>query len=1283
MPFAFLGILLLLTSSLSMAYIAGLQSESVRNRIIEDVVQRGSELSALVHNEVQTEAYWIGTRAVQLGCGNQSRIASLYDQMMNSYLIQSFPRRVKGFLIEISNHSSSIILESRMLNDFERGARVENDTFGNSTFEEVETAYSGYWMELQRTMTFSVAGHITYTIAGNKIITNNTHHFSLDLDSLVPFLNGRMEKLATDSVSEFGDIARMLRYMLSTLAQVRVLEGWGGSQEMPSTDRILTQKDVEKALNLALLLEHMALFRSLGEDEIRKFDFHDPDGVSDSDFELLRRMWPERGTLDPSDLLLLHRGEKDATISIGGMASQAIFAMIDQMTLRYFDYFGLSPISDLSLQAAQALSSSIQEFLDWVSGMDREAWLARSWFKEIATESGTTTLASRPFMFRVPELEFLLATEKQGLVNFSLPEFDVYIPFKTVDVAENFDDFWRSCFQLVYSRDLRSVHESQRQLIREMAARVGELAQDGGAFSEVSLRDIDPSDDVSVLRILSEAVSINTATFLTKLRGNDTFVNEMIGNLWSQQANLTENVVTQIVKELGTFTDDEGPEKANKTISQQLLSMVRNETSYGLLTEEEKVRLGQEIEEFVREGELGIKAHELMLNETRTRLTAMKDRVISLETPSQNGGIYSKLREFVTSSSGVLADAARAISRLTESIVESEDVENIRFLVSATRESFRFWDGSSKPGVEGTFERNFTLDVSRQPLSLTGEAWQDGSTDENLGVGDLRIGVMTPMDFPAGSGKNTHYTDITSSSATPFSSTWKVRIRGLTEVYIAANGEPAELTNRMDSMRKHVPIEFEVVITTKSGWPLDGVVYDSSNTFLDDVWTVIRQFLEVVWNHLVKVYDWILDSISKILSLVSRLIGTLLSYAQDVLRAIESVVEATVELLRSSISGVTGIVGGIVENIISAFGNMTFQISAFGGDLRISLNQGNGAIVRGDLELGCLEAVLLLNKLTESNLTHEKEEGLPLKYDAIVLFNVTTEQLSLRGRFDPAMTFENSFFKAEMEWGDGWIIDFEVPYVQKYFEEKFSLQIPSIPTPMGTVDIEMGFLLKLTERLEKIDVFQILSRSFDLAWGETLGKEISIGSAARFIEQGISNAVNDIAFAVERNLDKVIEVILYLEGQFKVGATAGIGIRLAFILSGGGLSQCFRWLAGRLRNIISDLGTPPSVNIDGDLSKVLASETFVGFEILFSLGMPRIVKMMSGASGSEIEALFVVSVRINMATFGLLLGSDFGQSRIGFGIYLEDVPPSFIGEQARKGEQIDIWLLRGEAVQLR
>lgn len=1280
-PFAFLGVLLLLTSMLSMAYISGLQFQHVKDRVTEDVIQKGMEISVLVHREVETEAYWMGTRAVQLGGGNRSRIAHLYEDMMDSYLDGYFPRDVEGFHFEICNHRSSIILENRILEDFGKEARVENETFGNLTFEELETDRSGYWMELWRTVTFSVAGHVTYVMSKGTIAARDKHEFSQDLDSFVPFLKGKMDSLASAAQSEFGDVARITEYMLSTLAQVRMLRGWGSSrQDIPSTGEIIGIRDVERALNLALILEQLTLLRSVDEEALEAFDLVNGGDGENTSLASLLETWVGAGSLDPSDLLLLYTGQGRANVSIGTIVSQAIYAMIDRMTLKYFDYFGLTPVADISLQAAQTLANSIQDFLFWISGEDREAWLTRSWFENMAHEARASTLISHPVVFPTPGLEFQITTETSGDVNFTVPGFAAYVPFEVVDMAEGFDSFWRSCYHLVYDSDVRAVYKTQRDLVKEMAGRVGEMAEAAGPFSAVSMDGIVPTDNISALQDLSEAVREKTSSFLVQVQSNESFVDEIIGNLWGAQTNLTANVISRIVDEVGSLVGDEGKALAHETILEQVIRRVESQMEYEGLTVEEREQLAEIVELSVLERGLGKEAHRLMINQTILNLEEMRRKANSMDTPSEDGGAYSRLRDFVVSSSGILAEASGNVAQLVGSTVDAEDVENIRLLVPITNEKFLFWRGDANR-TEAP-RRSLRTEVTQQPSYLSGESWQAMCDAKELRVGALCISIDSPLDSQSGSGRNVHYTDVTRSSFAPYVSTWRIQVRALTDLTITSDWASNGISSRRDSVRTSVPLEFEISISARSGWPLTGVAYDSSNAFLEDMWEAFCKFLEDVWDCLLKVLDWILDAISWLVSLMKELVGTLLSYARDVLRGINDVIEATTELLRSSISSVAGLIGGMIEEVISAFGSTTFQMSVLGGELEIGLNRGNGTIVAGVFEAGSLRTVVLLSKLDDMNLTQDQKNKTTSEYDVTVNLEISYGHLAFNGTFNPTRVLEGSFFHAVAEWGEEWQIEFEVPHIERFHEKRYAVEIPSIPTPVGTLDIELGMLIKLREELVELDLVGIISRSFESAWAETLREEISIDSAARFAELGISNTMSGLVEAIESNIERVIEVVLYFEGQVKIGGTAGIGVRLAFIIGKEVLRESFLWLSARLRGLISGFGSPPSVSVERNLQDVLAANTYLSFEVLLSIGTPRLVKMMSDNREFGTEMLFVISIRMNVAAVALLLGTGSGSWRVDFGIYMEGLPSSFFGDAVQEGETANLWLVRGKATQL-
>jgi hypothetical protein len=119
-----------------------------------------------------------------------------------------------------------------------------------------------------------------------------------------------------------------------------------------------------------------------------------------------------------------------------------------------------------------------------------------------------------------------------------------------------------------------------------------------------------------------------------------------------------------------------------------------------------------------------------------------------------------------------------------------------------------------------------------------------------------------------------------------------------------------------------------------------------------------------------------------------------------------------------------------------------------------------------------------------------------------------------------------------------------------------------------------------------------------------------------------------------------------------------------------------------LRGLISGFGSPPSVSVERNLQDTLAANTYLSFEVLLSIGTPRLVKMMSDNHEFGTEMLFVISIRMNLAAVALLLGMGSRSWRVDFGICIEGMPSSFFGDAVEMGETANLWLVRGKATQL-
>ena len=125
-----------------------------------------------------------------------------------------------------------------------------------------------------------------------------------------------------------GELESVVRYELSALAQERVLRGYGMEAKtgIRSTEAIITNEDVVRAVNLALILEELSYF----QDMRRRPAGPDLEGV-------LPMLSDLDGPVDPADLFL--RSYDEGGIDLAPIVAQTINARADAIVLKWLDYF--------------------------------------------------------------------------------------------------------------------------------------------------------------------------------------------------------------------------------------------------------------------------------------------------------------------------------------------------------------------------------------------------------------------------------------------------------------------------------------------------------------------------------------------------------------------------------------------------------------------------------------------------------------------------------------------------------------------------------------------------------------------------------------------------------------------------------------------------------------------------------------------------------------------------------------------------------------------------------
>jgi len=121
---------------------------------------------------------------------------------------------------------------------------------------------------------YRLEGTIIIDIRDGKHV-NGGERVSIDqiIPDISPYIETRLTELDANGQSEFSDIGRLVRYMLTTLVRYRAFLGIGSGPYDTEKD-LLNEGDVELAVNIAVLLEEARLFGTYDREAVDAVDHY-------------------------------------------------------------------------------------------------------------------------------------------------------------------------------------------------------------------------------------------------------------------------------------------------------------------------------------------------------------------------------------------------------------------------------------------------------------------------------------------------------------------------------------------------------------------------------------------------------------------------------------------------------------------------------------------------------------------------------------------------------------------------------------------------------------------------------------------------------------------------------------------------------------------------------------------------------------------------------------------------------------------------------------------------
>ncbi|MGD9963089.1 MAG: hypothetical protein AB7S97_04230, partial [Thermoplasmata archaeon] len=271
--FSVVAVVVLFLASASGAYFAKKEMDEAegakRDRLLALMESSIEEVRVEVSLLACAEAYGIVSRWDEFPV-NETRISSEFSAAVGAYVGDTFPREQNGFSLSVSNWSGGLFfLEKQTLDVMPPeepeaasieldGTEMEYESMPPPTTDELAvTTANPYYMAL---------GNLSVVAESESVSLSKDISFDRPVISALPFLETKLRTFEAASEGEFSDMGRLVGYMLTTLAQLRALEGYGVQTYTGlNTSSILTEVDVHRAVAVALLIEEARLFRDLDE----------------------------------------------------------------------------------------------------------------------------------------------------------------------------------------------------------------------------------------------------------------------------------------------------------------------------------------------------------------------------------------------------------------------------------------------------------------------------------------------------------------------------------------------------------------------------------------------------------------------------------------------------------------------------------------------------------------------------------------------------------------------------------------------------------------------------------------------------------------------------------------------------------------------------------------------------------------------------------------------------------------------------------------------------------
>lgn len=406
--FAILGVLIILLSIMAVAYTSRIERQDYENTLNAERISNLENTAENTYESIKNTLNLLAIESVFELKEDKENVSDIFDNKVDDYFKKYTNQegsKAGQRVAYIDDYTITLEEKSTEVDD------VVPDIDEEGEYERISTSGPGSTEKREQTFNYIIKGLLNIT--SKNVNTDDEIQKSFILDETVdvpyPFMRNKAEELDGSLKGEQSHVGRITNYILKTISQYRTLIGYGMEGGSKSTENILTEKDVELAVNLAMILEIAYQYRAIDPEQVETFsnriESKDKDEIVDIIYHYL-----DDGEIDPGDLASLFYGysydnitvakEESVALDFASIISQAINSLVDQFILKYLDQLGLMEVSDLIFKGYQSMQRIADKAGDtwdglynWVTGQDgdinpTEVELVKNWVSETFYSSG-------------------------------------------------------------------------------------------------------------------------------------------------------------------------------------------------------------------------------------------------------------------------------------------------------------------------------------------------------------------------------------------------------------------------------------------------------------------------------------------------------------------------------------------------------------------------------------------------------------------------------------------------------------------------------------------------------------------------------------------------------------------------------------------------------------------------------------------------------------------------------------------------------------------------------